>query len=452
MGKKLKLAFSALILGLCLCVLVCTVLLPAAPLRGNETAVPAPKLMLSGKLNTEFLTELSDWYAQRFAFRSEAISMDSLLLANIFRTSSTDEVIVGKDGWLYYASTADDYCNARTLTDREIGNIAVTLSLFEEAAAREGMTFLFAAAPNKSTVYPEYMPENYMILQQDGNLERLHTALAGQGITYADLLSVLNTPGETLYHKTDSHWNNLGAATACKEILKILGRDCPDLTAEPYSLRNDFPGDLAAMLYPSLSVPEQQQEFSLPPVTETGAAEEVLYETHCEGGTGSLYCWRDSFGNALSPLLGTQFSSAVFTRSVPCDLRLAAEARADTLIWEIAERNIGNITLHAPIFEAPVRGIPVPAVATDTAVTAAVSETDGLIRITGQFDTAFADTGSRVYAVIDGIVYEATPAGGEDGCFTLYLAKDASADSLALILTENGVSVLTDTVQLSPAE
>lgn len=452
MGKKLKLVFSALILGLCFCVLLCTVLLPKAPLRGNETAVPAPRIMLGGKLNTAFLDELSDWYAQRFAFRSEAITMDSLVLSGVFRTSNTNEVIVGKDGWLYYSSTADDYCNEQRLTDREIGNIAITLSLLEEAAITQNARFIFVPAPNKSTVYPEYMPDSYKVLPREGDLERLYTALDRENVTHTALSSLFAASDEILYHKTDSHWNNLGAAMASREILQLLGLKCEDLSAQPYTLREDFPGDLAAMLYPAISVPESQQVFDLSGLTESGASEDVLYETACETGTGTLYCWRDSFGNALSPLLAVNFREAVFSRAAAVDLTAAAEIDAGFVIWEIAERNIGNITLSAPVFEAPVREMELPADRTDTTVTASVSEADGLLRVSGNFDPASVDAGSRIYAVIGGTVFEATPAGGNDGSFTLYLPENASPDSLSLILTESEIPVLTAPIQLSPAE
>ncbi len=435
MKNTLKRIFILAVLTPCMLVLLCTIFLPASPLRGNETALPTPRLFLGGRLNTEFLTELSDWYGQRFAFRSEAITLDALVQSGIFGTSNTDEVIVGQDGWLYYTSTASDYCNARTLSDPALSDIAITLSLLEEAAANAGMEFLFVPAPNKSTIYPDDMPARYQVLEQDGNLEALLPMLDAEQVSYLNLAPLLQGSDALVYHKTDSHWNNLGAATAQLAILSALGREGTDYSAAPFTLQTDFPGDLAAMLYPARDGYDANQLYDLGDMTETGVSDGVLYETETADGEGILYCWRDSFGNALAPFLGAEFERAVFSRAVPYDLREAVAIGADTLILEIAERNIGNLLENAPVFPAPVReGIQPDAIA-DADVSVETQDADGLLRITGSFAPTLRDPGSRMYAMIGGVCYEVTPT--TDG-FALYLDAE-TINPLTLLFYQDGV-------------
>ena len=67
-------------------------------------------------------------------------------------------------------------------------------------------------APNKNTVYPDYMPEGYTMAsyrRYDQFMELLQSA----GITAIDLrgamaAAVQEVPERNLYYKYDTHWNN----------------------------------------------------------------------------------------------------------------------------------------------------------------------------------------------------------------------------------------------------
>ncbi|HAJ65552.1 MAG TPA: hypothetical protein DCM61_03100, partial [Clostridiales bacterium] len=55
------------------------------------------------------LGETTDYIADHFFLRSELVNAWAELNASVFKTSSEEQVVLGSDGWLYYASTLDDY-------------------------------------------------------------------------------------------------------------------------------------------------------------------------------------------------------------------------------------------------------------------------------------------------------------------------------------------------------
>ncbi len=449
MSKRAKLWFLILTIGLCLIVPILTAVLPPQPLRANETAVAKPRLVVGGHLNTGFFSDLTDWYAASFAFRHEAITADSLLRTNLFCSSTAEDVVVGRDGWLYYASSLPDFRGERVMTGRELQRAAITLSLLQEGAENAGMEFLFFAAPNKNTIYPEHMP----LTELPGNahaMPALYEVLEARGVNALDLTPVLTGAEETVYHRTDSHWNNLGAALAQHAILGALGLEGADFTFSSYEIREDFTGDLWAMLYPALDGQETQQYYDMGSLQETGTPDDLRYETFCPDGEGVLFLYRDSFGNALCPFLAAAFREAFFSRSSVWDLDAAVEVNADIFAVEIVERNLGNLLVNSPVMAAPVRENVKVSRETEDPVTASTHLDGVYLVIEGAFSPDGIDEDSPIYACVDGIVYEAFPVGsGEGEVFTLRIPADASASRISVLYRSGGETVATQDIPLA---
>ena len=101
--------------------------------------------------------------------------------------------------------------------------IADYVEAISEKCEKAGKKFVFVIAPNKMEIYGEYMPYYYVENCPDGNYEKLIKELSSRKVAYTDLKKLFkedNTySGVELYHKLDSHWNNLGASLAYMEIM-----------------------------------------------------------------------------------------------------------------------------------------------------------------------------------------------------------------------------------------
>ena len=111
-----------------------------------------------GKLNTSFFEQFEAWFTDHFALRSELVTAYGSLSKTVFATSAEDSVIIGKDGWLYYAETVPSATGVRSLSDAEIKKIVHTLEMANSYCELNGAKLIFACAPNKSSVYPDYLP------------------------------------------------------------------------------------------------------------------------------------------------------------------------------------------------------------------------------------------------------------------------------------------------------
>lgn len=353
--------FTALILLLCL-IPSLGMLLPAPEdaAGGNQALSRAPSLRdPEGRWNPQYLTQLQSYARDNFYLRQEMITSWSALNAKGLRSSITEDVVLGKDGWLYFADTLPDYAGTAPMTEREIFSAARNLALICEYCESQGAKFLFTVAPNKNSLYPAHMPA----LPQSNlrsNADRLAEALEREGVEYLDCFALFRSQEETLYFKTDSHWNGKGAALAADAVNGALGRSS-DCFAGPFTHEEAHKGDLYDMLYPAGDGLEADPVCGRAPSFTYDApirsAENLTIMTH-GGGEGSLLMFRDSFGNNLYPYLADSFDAALFSRSMPYRLELVSQREADFVVAELVERNLRYLIQNVPVMPAPSRELP----------------------------------------------------------------------------------------------
>ena len=441
--KKSWYQIILLILGLLICLfpLIGMAVTGPAPAAANEILAFEPKLKTdSGSLNLRYLNDLSDYFRDHFSERQEMVTLNAKLESGLFGDSASKKVVVGKEGWLFFGETTDDYQNTNKLSDRRIWAAAHTLSLIQEYALSKNAVFLFTIAPNKNT---QYMPDLYLRSEEPGNRERLFAELRKEGVSSLDLTHSFRAEDRTLYHRLDSHWTNLGAAFAHDQILAALGKT-DDVFYRPDQFREEksHSADLYTMLYPT-GKEKDIQYVPDPPLTYQYAApirspEDLKILTTCEGKSGNLMMFRDSFGNTLHAFMAESFGNARFSRAMPYQLSMLDASHADTLVIEIVERNIDWLSERAPNLPAPVRDLTVPDNQIDVAADLFCTQENALWRISGELKETF-DVDSPIYLKIDGVVYEASPVGEAEGSFTAYLP--AQAESAQILYRSNGTLV-----------
>ena len=155
---KARIALTAF-LAACLIPSAGMLLLPQGEAAANQTLAPAPRLFLEdGSFNTQVLDEVTDYVADHFAFRQEMITAGAALDAAVFHVSSEEDVVLGREDWLFYRETLDDCLHTNPLSEQQLFGAARTLALLQEYAQSRGAQLYVTVAPNKASLYPEYLP------------------------------------------------------------------------------------------------------------------------------------------------------------------------------------------------------------------------------------------------------------------------------------------------------
>lgn len=262
MKKGLYAIFTAAVLLLSVTLAAGIAIAGPASAGANEILAPQPKVLdREGKLNDGFLGEAAAWFDDHFFLRQEFISLNNWLSAKLFGVSEAKNVTLGRDGWLYYTPALADYTGTAAMSDGELRDAARNLELMAEFCREEGREFLFAIAPNKSSLYPEHLKG----LEPGGgetNAQRLFALLEEKQVPYCDLFRLFREQEETLYFAHDSHWNSRGAALAADGINKAFGRESDYFSGGFTPALHS--GDLYEMLYPGFSDGETDMVYSSP--------------------------------------------------------------------------------------------------------------------------------------------------------------------------------------------
>ena len=409
----------------------------------NEARARVPSLSKAdGSFNKAVLDETEDYFADRFAFRKELITAWAGLNAGLFGTSVEDKVVLGSEGWLYYAETLDDYRGV-SMSGEELEYAARNLVLMQEYAESRGAKFIFTCAPNKNSLYPENMPSGIPAGHGGSNAALLGPLLVEHGVAYVDMFELFGGREETLYYRTDSHWTNRGAALAADALLDAAGKDSAFFEGG-FAEGGAHIGDLYEMLYPAGTAAEMEESYApgfsytLGGNPDGGNAQRI--SASVPGAEGSLLCWRDSFGIALYPYLADSFASSLFLRRDVYDLTLIDDNEADTVIVELVERNLSRLASVAPILEAPRRDVSADAETGSAAECRTETKRGSSLQHCSGAVPQDADPLSRLYVVTDRGPYEACVV-VTDGqiCFSAYI--DASESVEALIYYSNGAAV-----------
>jgi len=377
---------------------------------------------------------MSAYFEDHFSFRQEMVTANAFIRSGLLKSETTDQVIAGKDEWLYFGGELSDFQGDEMLSEREFYNILHNLNLIKSYIEKQGSRMILTIAPNKSTLYGENMPY-YYAEGENSNLEKLTTLLEETDITYVDLYKLFSEQEDILYFEKDSHWNTKGAVLVYNALMEEMGLEHETYETLSYTTEKNHIGDLEEILYPMDIEKEDdisyEKEFSYEYVEEIADNMEAWIETINSKKETKVLMYRDSFGEKLVPLLAEEIGEGYFSRLVPYNLAQVGQYQPDYVIIERVERKIAAFATEAPVMEGSVvENIDAAEIETNTTIE--VNMNGSYLMIKGNVDEAYINTNTEVYIAVEDIengvtktyqpFYMLTEAGDGNG-YQLYLSS-----------------------------
>jgi alginate O-acetyltransferase complex protein AlgJ len=335
----------------------------------NEKREPAsfPEITLNVNGLRALPAGLEAYYDDHFGFRRRLIRWEQEWKHDFFQeTSSRPEVMIGRDGWLFFTAQhmIENYRGVKTFTLDDLQNWQLLLEKRRDWLARRGIKYLFVIPPDKHSIYPEYLPAWMIKMRQQTKLDQFFSHMkAYSTVEVLDLRPALLEAKKTArtYLYTDTHWNSYGGFIGYQCVMRSLARQLPDL-GEPLSHEAFEPtpwqekdGDLAVMLGQNMAEREGIQLTARPPLQLPVAKEDIdifvkqwpkdMEPAYTENPSRkyTLLTFRDSFSGAWVHLLGHHFRRAVHIWQYDWNIHVIEREKPNVVIDEILERSFNEL-------------------------------------------------------------------------------------------------------------
>ena len=328
----------------------------------------APKPTLSLATIESYPADFESYFNDVLPFRNQLVFLNGLIDYKIFQTSSSDSVIVGKDGWLFYkgAQVNDedpiaDYRGTNLFSGEELETIKNNMVAARDELAARGIDFVVMIAPNKERVYSAYMPDAYGEPVQYGRMLqvvdylRRHTDLTVV-CPYEQLLAYEAAhPEQRIYYKYDTHWNNLGAYIGARELDAALGFAMPE--AEDCTVTAGRTGgfDLSRLLHLDRYLFDDQvctvsnySPHTLESENNEDGTEFRFRNPAGDGAQEKLFIIGDSFSTMMAPFVACNYNETYLNFYYNYSGALLEREQPDVVVYETVERYMNNM-LHFSI-------------------------------------------------------------------------------------------------------
>ncbi len=338
--------------------------------RPNENRSPAmmPALPKSIEELKAFPPAVEKYYNDHFGGRNTLVYSYLWLKSVVLGVSPTDMAVVGKGDWTYLG-TDQQLAASRgvpLLTEPELETWRKTFEERRDIAARHGARYLAFFGPDKSSIYPEYLPDWMQRETPVSNLDLLHDYMAKHSdVPLVDLRPALieGKQGGLTYLRSNSHWNAFGAFVAYQVIAAEIPPWFPNfrpMTQDQilFETRPRNEKDLEAEIdidyYKSALIedarPRRWKAKKLGDKIEGVTFKEdvgVSVIEHEDKSLPTLVCFHDSFGWGLAPFLSNCFSRVVYVRKPSFSEEIIAHEKPDLVISIRVERLLAPV---APSF------------------------------------------------------------------------------------------------------
>lgn len=338
---------------------------PAPSLQEKRRRAEAPVFKLRRAVLAEFPAKFEAYFNDNFPFRDQLVLWHNFVKVRALKTSPCPKVLIGKDGWLYYEEGLLDHDRAvAPLTEEQLAAWLRMLEGRRQWLAARGIRFVVVFAPDKQTVYPEYLPGWVKRVGLSPRLDQfLAYARAHSDLTIIDLREPLREAKkqEVVYFKTDTHWNYRGAFVGDGRIAEVLSQWYPNV--QPLARATYFPasrrcvGDMTTMLGlpPFAAVQDEDQ------LLEARAPSPLRWEHNAAAGEGvpdhlsegppsdlpTAVLLHDSFGAALLPYFSQHFRRTAYSERGrdQFDPLLIEREKPDVVVCQFVERRLANDAL-----------------------------------------------------------------------------------------------------------
>lgn len=316
------------------------------------------------------LSQLNKYLLDNHALRELMSECYFSFFTNVLKENPAPQLLVfGKNDWYYLVdnstSVYDKILGVKTIDEGQLDRSCKVVCDIKKFCDSLGVDFYFVIAPNKESIYPEYLPlqPNHILREKEYFIPHLQKNCS---VNLLDLEESLLPEKDSmiLYRRNDSHWNGYGGFLATIQILDFI-ETCSNISISfdesSYEIRKEPLKDMEGDLVNLVKMKTPDEDFSIirkePIDIETTIIERtkdtplIIYtenKDRLEGANAIIL--RDSFfGNILLPFShsiykGTYITFSHFDKQMLLS-EIKKQGKTDFILFEVVERHIAFISV-----------------------------------------------------------------------------------------------------------
>ena len=304
----------------------------------ERTGFQRPVFNPEALFDKAYYKSFDQYFNDNFSLRSPLLLQKRWLDYRLFRMTDTASVHVGINGWLYDRRSIEDHLKNACGHRIDVAWKVLELHALEKIIQASGRRFFFIVAPNKTTIYHEFV--GFVPQDASCNRSRLDLLLETTFIYPLEsfvrldtLLRKAKAEDVFLYDRTGTCWNGQGALIAAKAVRQRMFEDHRKKQGlELRSIAADGRSDLI----------RQMIGFALP--DEDEAASHFAVSARSDIPTGIVYS--DDCIRSLLPYLRQMFSQLDVIRADRLPSKQHGEDLQDRDVIMVAKTESELSALH----------------------------------------------------------------------------------------------------------
>lgn len=305
------------------------------------------------------------YYNDHFGLRNHLLRLNNLIHLKLLNTSNSKSMIIGKGDWLYYTGDGmiEDYRGIIPFTESQLDKMTLTLRERHAWLEKKGIQYMVLIAPNKITIYPEYLPNHIVPVYQTRRMDQVlaHLKKYFSELNVVDLRPALYAAksGNRVYESTGTHWNNYGAFIGYQEMMRGLGLS--PKTLDDFELQQitiNKPTMAGTYMPTHLNPPTEevlefipkkaerykdlgQMEYKIPirGVDPNNPQAKKIFKVD-DTSLPSVLFFRDSFVDGMHQFIREDFRQTIYIASREFDAEIILHAKPEIVVNQMVERYI----------------------------------------------------------------------------------------------------------------
>lgn len=307
------------------------------------------------KENWKEIPKLTEAYINdRAPFRAQLLNGYAVFNWNVFKTADNRNVVLGKDGWLFYKGdgSLNDAIGVNIFPEELMAVLLEEFLEIREQYVEDPGQFVLFIAPNKELVYGDLLPAAFRPVADTPTVKTFITYIREHSdlkVVYP-LEELKEAAGQTpVYYSTDTHWNEAGGFVGTQMLIESLGGVSTELDKVDIQWDREIcRGDLANQIHiPDRFVRDREGHIQGyldgdEPETEEGT---YVFKSHREDAPDgrSVVMVRDSFGENMMPWLAQYFKDTKVVHYSYVGEMEKSDMEGDVFVYEVVERYLGRL-------------------------------------------------------------------------------------------------------------